>query len=287
MERNDIGASGGDRFWFAMQQAIEPMGEARSEYHIYADLAQRLGFHEEYTEGRDEMEWLRHLYAQAAQRAAEAGPHSIELPDFDSFWEAGNVEFAPPETPQVLLKPFRDDPATNPLRTPSGKIELFSETIDSFGYDDCPGHPTWMEPIEWLGSEKAKRHPLHMISNQPRYRLHSQLDSGELSQSKKIAGREPVWINPQDAAARGIANGDLVRLFNDRGACLAGAYVTDELRPGVVQLSTGAWYDPLDAAEPNTLDKHGNPNVLTLDKGTSKLAQSPLRPDHLGTSGAV
>ena len=132
-----------------------------------------------------------------------------------------------------------------------------------------------MEPIEWLGSEKAARHPLHMISNQPRYRLHSQLDNGNLSQGNKVAGREPVWINPQDAAARGIANGDLVRLFNDRGACLAGAYVTDELRPGVVQLSTGAWYDPLDAAEPNSLDKHGNPNVLTLDKGTSKLAQSP------------
>ena len=275
MERNDIGASGGDRFWFAMQQAVEPMGESRSEYNIYADLASRLGFHEDYTEGRDEMEWLRHLYAQAAQRAAESGPQSIELPDFDRFWEIGNVEFAPPETPQVLLKPFRDDPATNPLRTPSGKIELFSETIDSFGYDDCPGHPTWMEPIEWLGSEKAARHPLHMISNQPRYRLHSQLDNGNLSQGNKVAGREPVWINPQDAAARGIANGDLVRLFNDRGACLAGAYVTDELRPGVVQLSTGAWYDPLDAAEPNSLDKHGNPNVLTLDKGTSKLAQSP------------
>ena len=78
-----------------------------------------------------------------------------------------------------------------------------------------------------------------MLSNQPRYRLHSQLDNGELSQSRKVAGREPVWINPKDAAERGIGNGDVVRLFNDRGTCLAGAYVTDEVRAGVVQLVDG------------------------------------------------
>ena len=199
----------------------------------------------------------------------------MEVPDFDHFWDVGHVEFPGPETPQIFMKAFRDDPVNNPLRTPSGKIELFSETIDGFGYDDCPGHPTWMEPAEWLGSELAERFPLHMISNQPRYRLHSQLDNGELSQARKVAGREPVWINPKDAADRGIGNGDVVRLFNDRGTCLAGAYVTDEVRAGVVQLSTGAWYDPVDPGEPNSMDKHGNPNVLTRDKGTSRLAQSP------------
>ena len=272
MERNDIGASGGDRFWFAMQQAIEPMGEARSEYRIYADLAARLGCEQEFTEGRDEMEWLRHIYAEASNRAAEQG---METPDFDQFWQAGHVEFPAPETPQVLLQAFRDNPAGSPLRTPSGKIEIFSETIDGFGYDDCPGHPTWMSPVEWLGSDKAAQYPLHLISNQPRYRLHSQLDNGELSQGRKIADREPVWMNPQDAESRGISAGDVVRLFNDRGACLAGAYLTDQVRPGVVQLATGAWFDPADPGEAGSLDKHGNPNVLTLDKGTSRLAQSP------------
>ena len=82
-----------------------------------------------------------------------------------------------------------------------------------------------------------------------------------------------VTINPEDAAARGITSGDVVRLYNARGACLAGAVVTDAIRPGVVQLATGAWFDPLEPAEIGSLDKHGNPNVLTLDKGTSKLAQ--------------
>jgi len=99
------------------------------------------------------------------------------------------------------------------------------------------------------------------------------LDFGATSLGSKIRGREPVRINPVDADVRGIRDGDIVRLFNHRGACLAGAVISDAVRPGVVQLATGAWYDPLDAAEDNPLCVHGNPNVLTRDVGTSKLAQ--------------
>ena len=82
-------------------------------------------------------------------------------------------------------------------------------------------------------------------------------------------------INRADAAARGIREGDVVRVFNDRGAILAGAVVTDQIRSGVIQISTGAWYDPVEPGAIGSLDKHGNPNVLTLDKGTSSLAQGP------------
>jgi biotin/methionine sulfoxide reductase len=105
--------------------------------------------------------------------------------------------------------------------------------------------------------------------------LHSQLDCGDVSRAAKVAGREGIWLHPEDAAARGIQDGDVVRVYNDRGACLAGAIVTDAIRSGVVNLSTGAWFDPVDPATIGSLDKHGNPNVLTIDKGTSKLAQSP------------
>jgi biotin/methionine sulfoxide reductase len=111
-----------------------------------------------------------------------------------------------------------------------------------------------------------------LISNQPSTRLHSQLDCGKTSVASKIQGREPVSMHPDDAAARGISDGDVVRLFNDRGACLAGARISDSVRPGVVILATGAWYDP---HTPAGLERHGNPNVLTLDKGTSRLAQGP------------
>jgi biotin/methionine sulfoxide reductase len=219
------------------------------------------------------MDWLRYIYNVSRQRAAEA---AIELPDFETFWRQGYLELPPPQQPRVLLAGFRDDPEKYPLRTPSGKIEIFSETIAGFAYDDCPAHPVWLEPLEWLGSPKAKQYPLHLISNQPKTRLHSQLDNGSVSRAGKIRGREPMLINPQDAAARAIEDGAVVRVFNDRGACLAGVSVSDEVRPGVVALATGAWYDPLEPGVPGTLDKHGNANMLTPDKGTSKLAQAPI-----------
>jgi biotin/methionine sulfoxide reductase len=91
--------------------------------------------------------------------------------------------------------------------------------------------------------------------------------------SSKVKDREPIRIHPRDAAARGIRDGDVVRLYNALGACLAGAVLSDALRPGIVQLSTGAWYDPENLSADNRMCVHGNPNVLTRDAGTSKLAQ--------------
>ena len=256
-----------------MERAIPPVGEARNDFQIFTGLAERLGFGEQYTEGRDEMGWLRHIYDVARQQNAE---QKVEMPDFDEFWADGHFEFPRPDKPVVMFESFRKDPIAKPLRTPTGRIETFCEKIASFAYDHCPGHATWLEPAEWLGSEKAAKWPLHMVSNQPRTRLHSQLDSGPYSRDSKIAGREPVWINPVDAGARGLREGDVARIFNDRGACLAGIVVTDQVRAGVIQLATGAWYDPEQPGEPGTLDVHGNPNMMTLDQGTSKLAQAPI-----------
>ena len=272
LERNDLGVGERDRFIFAMHQAIAPLGEARSDYDIFSGLATRLGIAEAYTEGRDEMEWIRHLYEIARQQAAQ---HALTWPDFETFWDEGHVEVPLPTEPTILYDAFRADPEASPLRTPSGRIEIRSETIAGFGYDDCPGQPTWLPPTEWLGDEKAKEFPLHMLSSQPKTRLHSQMDQGRFSQSEKVKGREAILMSPADAAARGISDGEVVRVFNDRGEVLAGARVTDAMRPGVVQLPTGAWFDPVEPGRIGSLDKHGNPNVLTLDKGTSKLGQGP------------
>jgi biotin/methionine sulfoxide reductase len=271
LERDDIGAGWWDNVVYTMKQAVAPIGESRSDYAIVAALAERLGYGTAFTEGRDEIGWARFLYQQLTERLAE---QQIRLPDFDRFWQDGRIVL--PETPPfVLFEDFRRDPKANPLQTPSGKIEIFSSTIAGFGYADCPGHPTWLEPLEWLGSAQAQHHPLHLISNQPANRLHSQLDPSTLSIAHKIHGREPLWINPADAARRGIGEGDVVLVRNVRGSCLAGAHITDAIRLGVVQLATGAWYDPEEPGRIGTLDKHGNPNVLTFDKGTSKLAQGP------------
>ena len=273
LERDDIGSSAQDGHIFAARKAVEPFGQARNDYDIFTGVARELGVEETFTEGRDEHDWMRHLYDVARQRAAE---HEVEMPSFDTFRETGAFVAPKPSEPLVMFKAFRDDPQASPLRTPSGKIEIFSDTIASFGYDDCWGHPAWFEPLEWLGSEKAERYPLHLVSNQPRPRLHSQLDNGAWSRQHKVNDREPVTIHPDDAAARGIADGDVVRIYNDRGACLAGVKISDEMRPSTIQLPTGAWYDPLDPGQIGSLCKHGNPNVLTPDKGTSKLAQGPI-----------
>jgi biotin/methionine sulfoxide reductase len=270
LERDDIGSTSRDRFMIAMKRAIDPVGEARDDYEIFTALADRLGVKEAFTEGRSSAAWLRHLYEDARERA---GRFDLQLPPFEAFWAEGYLEMPPPEEPPVMLKGYREDPEANRLPTPSGKIEIFSSTIASFDYDDCAGYPKWYEPAEWLGSSLTQRYPLHMISHQPSTRLHSQYDHGSVSRDAKIAGREALTMHPADAAARGIAAGDVVRVFNDRGACLAGVRIDDGVRAGVVVLPTGAWYDPLVPGEDGTLEKHGNPNVLTLDKGTSKLTQ--------------
>ena len=268
IERNDIAATSRDNFLAASHKLAEPAGLARTDYEILSALARRMGTEAAFTEGRDEALWLRHLYAAASRTAAAAG---YTLPDFDMFWRDGVVELPSRRKPEPLLARFRADPQAHPLATPSGRIELYSERIAGFGYADCCGHPMWFEPVEWHGSPQAARHPLHLLSNQPARKLHSQYDHGLYSQAGKIAGREALRIHSADAAARGIATGDVVRVFNDRGTALAGALVTDAIVAGTVQMSTGAWYDPI---TPGGLDKHGNPNVLTIDKGTSRLAQA-------------
>lgn len=267
IERDDFGAGRNDPIFFPMPSLTVPAGEARDDYAIFAGLEERLGLDQTFSEGRSVQQWLEHLYNGWRKRLSTLG-HRV--PSFDDFWRSEFIEIPVIDPHQILHSEFREDPVRSPLPTPSGRIEIFSETIDSFGYDDCPGHPVWLEPREWLG--RAHRpYPLHLISNQPRTRLHSQLDVGATSKESKVQDREPVRMNPEDAAARGLQSGDVVLIRNDRGSCLAGLVVSDALRPGVVQLSTGAWYDP-DPSDPSFC-RHGNPNVLTADLPSSRLSQ--------------
>ncbi|TRW84873.1 molybdopterin-dependent oxidoreductase [Mycolicibacterium sp. 018/SC-01/001] len=265
-ERDDFSGSRNDPMLMAMPRLTEPHADSRDDYDTFAALASALGVGPEFTEDRTSAQWLRHLYDTWSATL------DFAVPPFDEFWSAGGVRL-PVEDGLTLLADFRADPVAHRLGTPSGLIEIFSADIDGFGYDDCVGHPAWFEPTEWLGGPRAQRFPLHLLANQPATRLHSQLDGGRTSQDSKVAGREPIRMHPQDASARDLRTGDVVRVFNDRGACLAGVLVDDRVRPRVVQLSTGAWYDPVDPADPDALCVHGNPNVLTDDVGTSSLAR--------------
>jgi biotin/methionine sulfoxide reductase len=267
LERDDIGHGLRDPLLIAMRRVVDPPGEARDDYAIFAALAQRLGRGDAFTEGLDAGGWLERLYRESAAKWAEAG---VALPDYRSFREGGGVRIPANDAPVVAFAAFRADPVAHRLDTPSGRIELWSETIAGFGLDDCPGMPVWREPREWLGAALARRFPLHLVSDQPHTKLHSQLDHSALSRANKVAGREPIHLHPEDAAERGIADGQIVRVFNARGACLAGARLDPGLRRGVAKLSTGAWWDP---TGPDGLDVHGNPNVLTRDAGASRFSQ--------------
>jgi len=267
LERTDIGFSRRERFMVSMAQVMEPIGLARHDFDIFSDVADALGLRKQYTEGRDAERWQRTMYDECIPRALAAG---VELPPYEQFLERQVIDLARPAAPVTAFKDFRTDPAGHPLPTPSGKIEIRSRTIEGFGYDDCTGHPRWFEPLEWLGSPLARRFPLHLVSDQPDTKLHSQLDHSAYSRSRKIGGREPIWIHPDDAHVRGIRDRDLVLVKSLRGACIAAAVVTADVCPGVVKLSTGAWFDQPDPAGP---ELHGNPNVLTPDIGTSRLSQ--------------
>ena len=268
LERDDIACSSRDRL-ISPSHRVRTVPGGMSDYDVFSRLSARFGVEAAFTEGRTVDGWLRLLYAQAAESAAAAG---FPLPDFDRFWQGGPVVLPEPNSQPDLMEDFRADPQAHRLKTPSGRIEIHSTTIAGFGYDDCPGHPQWLEPTEWLGA--AGEFPLHLISNQPSGRLHSQYDNGIASRRTKRQGREPVRMHPSDAEARRLAEGDVVRVFNGRGACLAVVALTEDILPGVVQMATGAWFDPLVGEDERPLEVHGNPNVLTRDAGTSRLAQA-------------
>ena len=267
LERSDMMINKRDKALIFMSPCQPPYGDAKDDHEIFRLLARRLGVEEAFTEHRDAEDWLRFLWDGARSEADRTG---IALPDFDDFRRLGRIELPPAETPQVLLGEFFADPEAAPLRTESGRITLFNRGIAALGLANCPGHPVWMHPTESLLTAEAGE--LHLISGQPDTRLHGQNDRGHESQSEKIQDREPCDIHPETAAALGLAAGDIVRIYNDRGACLAGLRLDAGLRSDCIWLAAGAWFDPQNV-DGERIDVHGNPNTLTRDKGCSDLTQ--------------
>jgi biotin/methionine sulfoxide reductase len=266
LEREDIGTTPTDPLVVAMHRIAPPIGQARDDYDIFCDLARRLGKLDAFSEGRSTREWLQHLYGRMRDALVATG---FDAPAFDDFWQRG--ELLVPQAPDDggMLRAFREQPQAKPLPTPSGKLQVSSPAVASFGYADCPGHPAWLPPTE----PPTAQYPLWLVSNQPHTKLHSQLDFGAHSQASKRRGREVCTMHPQAAAARGIREGDIVRVYNARGACLASVTLSEAMLPTVLQLPTGAWYDPVEGPDGQLMCGHGNPNMLTRDIGTSSLAQ--------------
>ena len=271
-ERNDIDVYGSysSRGLVAMHRLVDPLFQSKPDFQIMSELTQRFGRREEYTRGMSEMEWIESLYNDCKK----ANEGKFEMPEFNEFWEKSVLDFGEGK-PWVRHADFRKDPELNPLGTPSGFIEITSRKIGRYGYEHCQEHPMWFEKSERShGGPGSDKYPFWLQSCHPDKRLHSQMcESEEFRATYAVQGREPVYINPVDAKAKGIKNGDLVRVFNGRGQLLAGAVLTDSYPRGVVRIEEGAWYGPLNEKE-GAICTYGDPNTLTQDIGSSELAQA-------------
>ena len=242
---------------------VEPPDMCQSDYHICAEVAERLGFGGAYTEGRDEKAWVEWCLDRFRETRFPG------LPSLDTFIEQNLGAYSKPVTqPAIAFSDFRADPQKYPLNTPSGKIEIFSKTLFDMGKpDEIPAVPKyipeWESSIVEEGSKSSKaeesetkRYPLQAIGHHSLARVHSTHANNDWLQE---AFPQRIFINPLDAAPRGISDGDLVRVWNDRGDMLIPARLTRRIMPGVVDIPQGAWWNP----DTEGVDQGGCINVLT------------------------
>jgi anaerobic dimethyl sulfoxide reductase subunit A len=243
-ERNDVHTpwAGAGHYAIYMAKAIEPMYACRHDIDIFAALADRVGI-EGYSD-KSEAGWLRELTKDA-------------IDDFDAFAENGLARFAPPKDAVAFAAEIRD-PERHKFTTPSGKIEIYSMALaanpDPYGLGRISAIPTWTPPFA-----AEPRYPLKLCTPKSRARTHSIHDN---QPKLALVDRDDVWLHPEDARVRGIADGDCVRVFNDNGATVLPARVTDRIARGVVSIKEGAWFTP----DGEGVDTKGCANVLTSDR---------------------
>lgn len=252
------------------QKCIDPVEESKSDLEIYTELAERLGLKDKYAEGNTEDDWLRKIYAKT----------NIPM-SYEEFKEKGYYvwPFVPDYKPCKQLKSFYEDPKKNPLETPSGKIEIFSQWLfKEYGADNPEIPPVPHYIPEWEGrftKPLIDKYPLQVLTPHPKFRFHGKYnDLSWLREIYKVRGPdgyeyEPVYMNPTNAEDRGLKDGDIVRVFNDRGQILCGVRTTRRLVKGVVQIAYGSWSDLLEP-KPGAIDRGGDSNFLTPSRGMSE-----------------
>jgi len=254
------------------QKAIEPLGESKTDLDVFAELAERLGRGEDYMEGNTEETILQKMFART------------EIPmTYEEFKDKGYFVWPnlPDYQPNKQFAYYYNNPVGTPapfmpggksvMETPTGKVEIYSTLIHAFYGDDNPEIPCvphYIPEVEGRYDAKLEEYPLQMLMAHPKFRFHGKYDKIEwLAENYKVKGPdgynyEPIMLNPADAAVRGVADGDIVRAFNDRGEILAGVVVSDRIMPGVSWMSYGAWNDPM-KPEIGALDRSGDGNCLS------------------------
>jgi anaerobic dimethyl sulfoxide reductase subunit A len=240
-----------------MPQLVEPLGETKSDYRICAELAERLGIGDAYTEGRDEREWVEWILDRYREGRFP------DLPSLDEF-EASNIgAYAEPaDEPAIAFAEFRANPDAHPLNTPSGKIEIFSKQLyDMDRPEEIPAVPKYIEEWESPFGPEAEEYPLQAMGHHYMGRVHSTHDNVDWLQE---AFPQRVFLNELDAQVRGIADGDKVKVYNHRGATILPCRVTNRILPGVINIPQGAWWAP----DEKGVDRRGSVNVLTSERWT-------------------
>jgi anaerobic dimethyl sulfoxide reductase subunit A len=244
LERNDVAQWSATWFYGCQNKVIEPLGESKGSFDICTELAKRLGI-EGYAKGTDD-DLVREMVAGCP-----------DITDYDAFRKQA-LHKPRPAVPHVAFREQIEDPEHNPFPTPSGKIEIDSQLIAEMDNPMIPRIPKYIEAWEGPGDTVAESYPLQLITTHFKGRAHSQFHN--VPWLRELLPQTAL-VNTDDAARRGIANGDMVRVFNDRGEMTIPATVSQRILPGVVDVPQGAWYDP----DENGMDRGGCANVLTRD----------------------
>jgi trimethylamine-N-oxide reductase (cytochrome c) len=290
-ELTDVGADIFNGQWSMVvyeEQAIEPVVDSKGDYEAVGEIAKALeqyggdyaGIYERYTNGRTIDEDIKYGYERS-------GVPNDEYP-YELFREQQYLCFPTKkdwEKDPVGFQEFYEDPLANPLKTPSGKLEFYSLGLaENFPDDKIRGPvPHWIEEgdghQERISSDRAKLYPYLLVSNHPRWRVHAQHDDIPWTReilTCKVTGAdgykyEPIWVNPKDAQALGLKDGDVAKLYNERGAVLGGIYVTERIMPGVLYQDHGARTDILRYGA-DGLDRGGANNLICPSATSSKNA---------------
>jgi anaerobic dimethyl sulfoxide reductase subunit A len=243
LERNDLCLAEGVPYYGLMQKAVEPQYETKSHLEIADELAKRMGISD--FNDKTEEQWLRQMI------------NGTGVTSYEELQEKGAVR--PEETEDfVAFQKQIEDPEHNPFLTPSGKIEIYSQRLADMNSPLLPPIPKYVETWESINDPLAKKYPLQVITSHLRRRAHTQFET--IPWLRELQTQE-ILMHPKDAESRGIKNGDMVRVFNDRGEMTIPVKVTENIMPGVIDVPQGAWYDP----DSKGVDKGGCANVLSND----------------------
>lgn len=240
-----------------MPKIVDPPFETKSDYRICSEIADWFGVKDQYTEGRNEKDWIE--WALEEYRKTRFP----DVPNIKVFERSNKGVYSIPVTePKIAFREFRKDPKKNPLKTHSGKIEIFSKTLFEMNKSGTiPPIPKYIQEWESPFGDEAKKYPLQAVGHHYMGRVHSTHDNNEWTDE---AFPQRVFINPIDAIERNINDGEEVKIFNDRGTIIIKCRVTNRILPGVIDIPQGAWWTP----DKNGIDRRGCINVLTSEKWT-------------------